>query len=71
MVEKMPYAMLFTLNGKYISGVYGDYPDDAAAIAQARMYFRSSAADTLYLHRGNGFFPLGELVIELTKQKAA
>lgn len=71
MSKKQPYAILLLRNGKYIGGCYGDRPNDEAAIAYACMYFRSSGADTLYLHRGDGFFPLGELIIKLTKGEAA
>lgn len=61
----MIYSIFFTLNDKEISAIHGDYADDAAAIEKARFYQRSSAADTIRVHRDAPFYPLGEMVAEL------
>ncbi|MGA8756643.1 MAG: hypothetical protein WB611_09965 [Stellaceae bacterium] len=61
----MIYSIFCTLNGKTISTISGDYADDEAAIEKARFYQRSSAADTIRVHRDAPFYPLGELVAEL------
>jgi hypothetical protein len=54
-----------TLNGKTISTSHGDYADDNAAIEKARCYLRSSAADTIRVHRDAPFYPLGDMIAEL------
>src|SRR4051812_22225491 len=61
----MIYSILRILNGTIIGTSHGDYGDDAAAIEQARFYLRSSAADTIRVHRNAPFYPLGEMIAEL------
>jgi hypothetical protein len=60
-----PYSIFCLLNGKTITSVYGHYADDNAAIAQAHWYLRTSAADTIRVHRDAPFYPLGKLIAEL------
>src|SRR3954468_21602835 len=61
----MIYSIFRILNGKIIGTSHGDYGDEAAAIEQARFYLRSSAADTVRVHRDAPFYPLGEMIAEL------
>jgi hypothetical protein len=61
----MIYSIFCTLAGKTISTAHGDYADDTAAIEKARWYLRSSAADTIRVHRDAPFYPLGEMIAEL------
>jgi hypothetical protein len=61
----MMYSIFCTLNGKIISTISGDYADDDAAIATARWYQQSSAADTIRVHRDAPLYPLGEMIAEL------
>jgi hypothetical protein len=60
----MIYSIFCTLNGKVISSISGNYADDEAAIATARFYQRSSAADTIRVHRDAPLYPLGEMIAE-------
>jgi hypothetical protein len=53
----MIYSIFCTLNGKEISTIHGDYADDEAAIETARFYQRSSAADTIRVHREAPLYP--------------
>ena len=62
----MMYSIFCTLNGKIISTISGDYADDDAAIATARWYQQSSAADTIRVHRDAPLYPLGEMIAEFT-----
>ena len=61
----MIYSIFWTLNGKTIATIYGECADDNAAIAKARGYLRSSAADTARVHRDAPLYPLGEMIAEL------
>jgi hypothetical protein len=61
----MIYSIFCILNGKEISTIHGDYADAAAAIAKARFYQQSSAADTIRVHRDAPLYPLGEMIAEL------
>jgi hypothetical protein len=61
----MIYSIFCTLNGKTIATIHGECDDDYAAIAKARGYLRSSAADTARVHRDAPLYPLGELIAEL------
>lgn len=61
----MIYSIFCTLKGKTISTIHGDFADDDAAIEKARFYLRSSAADTIRVHRDAPLYPLGEKIAEL------
>ena len=61
----MMYTIFCTLNGKVIATIHGECADEAAAIAKARGYLLSSAADTARVHKGAPFYPLGEMIAEL------
>jgi hypothetical protein len=61
----MIYSIFCTLNGKTIATIHGECADDNAAIAKARWYLRSSAADTARVHRDAPLYPLGEMIAEL------
>jgi hypothetical protein len=61
----MIFSIFCTLNGKTIATIHGECADDAAAIAKARWYLRSSAADSARVHRDAPLYPLGELIAEL------
>lgn len=61
----MIYSIFCTLNGKTIATIHGECADDNAAIAKARWYLRSSAADTARVHRDVPLYPLGEMIAEL------
>ena len=59
------YSIFCTLNGQTIATIHGDCADDEAAIAKARWYLRTSAANTARVHRGAPFYPLGDMIAEL------
>jgi hypothetical protein len=61
----MIYSIFCALNGKTIATIHGECADDNAAIAKARWYLRSSAADTARVHRYAPLYPLGEMIAEL------
>ena len=67
----MIYSIFRILDGKTIGTTHGDYADDNAAIETARFYLRTSAADTIRVHRDAPFYPLGEMIAELKADRPA
>jgi hypothetical protein len=65
-----PYSIFCILNGKTITSVFGHYADDDSAIRRAHWYLRTSAADTIRVHRDAPFYPLGEMIAELKSEAA-
>ena len=61
----MIYSIFCTWKGNSLSPTSEDFADDNAAIEKARRYLKRGIADTVRIHRGEQFFPLGELVAEL------
>lgn len=67
---KQPYSIFCLRQGKVITSAWIDECDDDTALKRAHWYFSASAADTLRLHRGAPFYPLGEMIAELKREAA-
>jgi adenine-specific DNA-methyltransferase len=61
----MIYSIFRKLNDSIIGTTHGDYANETDAIDVARQYLRSSAADTVCVHEGAPFDPLGKLIAKL------